>query len=111
MPERTANAIGVLWLEPGQPMGNVVTGFAGRPVDAANVTSATPDRTAPSTPSESERPKVPSSAGMTGPDAGSPTAIVNENCPEVTYLDFSKVPAESRIVRRCEPLEAGGSSK
>jgi len=95
-------AIGVLWLEASRPTANVAAGIKGKPVGAANVTIATPETTPPSTTSESERPKVPS-AGMAGPAAGSPTAIVNENCPEVTYLDFSKVPAESKIVRLCAP--------
>lgn len=42
--------------------------------------------------------------GIKGPDtasSGSPT--LNTQCPEVTFVDYSKAPPESSIVRRCDP--------
>lgn len=42
--------------------------------------------------------------GITGPDtASSASPILNTQCPEVTFMDYSKVPPESSIVRRCDP--------
>lgn len=42
--------------------------------------------------------------GMKGPDSsasGSPD--LNKECPEITFIDYSKFPPESRIIRRCDP--------
>lgn len=50
-----------------------------------------------------EMPKI-ELGGIRGPDTasvGSPT--LNTQCPEVTFVDYSKVPPESSIVRRCDP--------
>jgi hypothetical protein len=45
------------------------------------------------------------SAGMKGPDTGNTQSqVLNENCPEVTEFDYSKIPPESKIVKRCPPL-------
>ena len=45
-----------------------------------------------------------SNRGMKGPDgtpAGAP--VLNTQCPEVTFFDYSKTPPESTVVRRCDP--------
>lgn len=50
-----------------------------------------------------ELPKI-DLGGIKGSDtasSGSPT--LNTQCPEVTFVDYSKVPPESSIVRRCDP--------
>ena len=42
--------------------------------------------------------------GIKGPDGVSTgTPVLNTQCPEVTFVDYSKVPPESTIVRRCDP--------
>ncbi|MGD0283680.1 MAG: hypothetical protein ABSB95_15115 [Dissulfurispiraceae bacterium] len=44
------------------------------------------------------------SAGMKGPDThGNDSLTLNTDCPEITVMDFSKIPPESRIERRCSP--------
>lgn len=42
--------------------------------------------------------------GLTGPDTNSSAPLVlNRECPEITIMDSSKFPPESRIERRCLP--------
>lgn len=42
--------------------------------------------------------------GLKGPDASAGNSpALNEHCPEVTFIDYSKVPPQSMIVRRCDP--------
>ncbi len=41
--------------------------------------------------------------GMKGPDTGSSQSQTLNECPETTEYDYSKVPPESRIVKRCPP--------
>ena len=42
--------------------------------------------------------------GLKGPDAAiSKSPDLNDQCPEITFWDYSKSPPESSIVRRCEP--------
>jgi len=42
--------------------------------------------------------------GLKGSDTTAQAApVLNTQCPEVTFTDYSKFPAESMIVRRCDP--------
>jgi len=40
-------------------------------------------------------------AGMQGSDAGNSKFLDRDDCPETTEYDYSKIPPESRIVKRC----------
>lgn len=44
------------------------------------------------------------SQGMKGPDTGGSQSQTLNDCPETTEYDYSKVPVESKIVKRCPPL-------
>lgn len=42
--------------------------------------------------------------GLKGSDTAAPSApVLNTQCPEITFTDYSKYPSESTIVRRCDP--------
>ena len=50
-----------------------------------------------------ESPKI-QLGGIKGADtASSSSPTLNTQCPEVTFVDYSKVPPESSIFRRCDP--------
>lgn len=49
-----------------------------------------------------EKPAV--AVGMKGPDTATGSSpVLNKECQEITFMDFSKVPPESRIEKRCDP--------
>lgn len=45
----------------------------------------------------------PTAQGMKGPDTGGSQSQTLNECPETTEYDYSKVPPESKIVKRCPP--------